>query len=579
MLVAGRNFGCGSSREHAPWALLDYGFRAVISTEIADIFRGNSLKNGLLPIVVDEATSQWLLDHPGAEVDIDLEAARLTLPTGVSVSFPIEAFARHCLLNGIDELGYLRSKVADIERYEAARALVKALIAVLAGDGIGGGSDRRGGARARARWRRASAMHSSSSRRCSAAPPSMPRARRCRAATLALARRADAILLGAVGGPKWSAPECQGAARTGSAAAAQGARTVRQSAARRAASGGARRLADQGGAAARRGHHGGARTDRRHLFRREDAHRHRGRRCVPLYRGRDRTRRAPRGRLARGRRRKLTSIDKANVLETSRLWRSAVERIMPVEFPDVSFEHMLVDAAAMHLLKRPRDFDVIVTENMFGDILTDEASMLAGSLGLLPSASLGAERARRPVRAHSRIGAGHRRPRHRQSLCRDLERGDAAALFAAIGNRGARRRSGGLAGHRCGKLPADLAPAGAGITTRAAGDAVLAAALSGPLQPGRKVGHEIRGIFDADGNPQQPRTDAGAQPRRFLHAGVSHGRRMRDQALHSAERLGQGEALEPREKRFDRRPRRPPARNSTSRRSRSAGAARSRGPG
>jgi 3-isopropylmalate/(R)-2-methylmalate dehydratase small subunit len=120
VLVAGRNFGCGSSREHAPWALLDFGIRAVISTEIADIFRGNSLKNGLLPIVVDEATSRWLLEHPGALVDIDLRAARLTLPTGVSISFPIEAFARHCLLNGIDELGYLRSRLRDIERYEAA---------------------------------------------------------------------------------------------------------------------------------------------------------------------------------------------------------------------------------------------------------------------------------------------------------------------------------------------------------------------------------------------------------------------------------------------------------------------------
>jgi 3-isopropylmalate/(R)-2-methylmalate dehydratase small subunit len=122
VLVAGRNFGCGSSREHAPWALLDFGFRAVISTEIADIFRGNSLKNGLLPITVDEATSQWLLEHPGAEVDIDLERARLTLPDGVCVAFPLEAFARHCLLNGVDELGYLRSRLSDIERYEAARS-------------------------------------------------------------------------------------------------------------------------------------------------------------------------------------------------------------------------------------------------------------------------------------------------------------------------------------------------------------------------------------------------------------------------------------------------------------------------
>jgi 3-isopropylmalate/(R)-2-methylmalate dehydratase small subunit len=121
VLVAGRNFGCGSSREHAPWALLDFGFRAVISTVIADIFKNNSLKNGLLPITVDEATAAWLLAHPGADIEIDLTTARLTLPTGVSSSFPIEAFARHCLLNGIDELGYLQSRMPDIERYEAAR--------------------------------------------------------------------------------------------------------------------------------------------------------------------------------------------------------------------------------------------------------------------------------------------------------------------------------------------------------------------------------------------------------------------------------------------------------------------------
>jgi 3-isopropylmalate dehydrogenase len=94
-------------------------------------------------------------------------------------------------------------------------------------------------------------------------------------------------------------------------------------------------------------------------------------------------------RLAQGRRRKLTSIDKSNVLETSRLWREVCERVMKAEFPDVALDHMLVDSAAMHLIRRPRDFDVLVTENMFGDILTDEASMLAGSLGLLPSASLG----------------------------------------------------------------------------------------------------------------------------------------------------------------------------------------------
>jgi 3-isopropylmalate dehydrogenase len=98
------------------------------------------------------------------------------------------------------------------------------------------------------------------------------------------------------------------------------------------------------------------------------------------------------GRLAMGRRKRIVSVDKANVLETSRLWRSVVERVLAAEFPQVSLEHMLVDAAAMHLLRRPASFDVLLTENMFGDILTDEASMLAGSLGLLPSASLGESR-------------------------------------------------------------------------------------------------------------------------------------------------------------------------------------------
>jgi 3-isopropylmalate/(R)-2-methylmalate dehydratase small subunit len=122
ILVAGRNFGCGSSREHAPWALLDYGFRAVVSTEIADIFRSNSLKNGLLPIAVDEKTHAWLLANPGASVEVDLQAGTLTLPDGAAVEFPIEAFARYCLLNGVDELGFLLQQADAIKRYEQTHA-------------------------------------------------------------------------------------------------------------------------------------------------------------------------------------------------------------------------------------------------------------------------------------------------------------------------------------------------------------------------------------------------------------------------------------------------------------------------
>jgi 3-isopropylmalate/(R)-2-methylmalate dehydratase small subunit len=122
ILVAGNNFGCGSSREHAPWALLDYGFEAVISTEIADIFRSNSLKNGLVAIVVDTATHSWLLENPGAEVTIDIESTSISLPDGRSIQFEMDGFARYCLLEGIDQLGFLRSQLNNIENFEEKRS-------------------------------------------------------------------------------------------------------------------------------------------------------------------------------------------------------------------------------------------------------------------------------------------------------------------------------------------------------------------------------------------------------------------------------------------------------------------------
>lgn len=122
VLVAGNNFGCGSSREHAPWALLDYGIRVVISTEIADIFRNNSLKNGLLPIIVDADTHRWLIDNPGAEVSVDIAASTLTLPNGKSVSYPIDAFARFCLIEDTDQLGFLLNNLDAVERFEEQRS-------------------------------------------------------------------------------------------------------------------------------------------------------------------------------------------------------------------------------------------------------------------------------------------------------------------------------------------------------------------------------------------------------------------------------------------------------------------------
>ncbi len=295
-------------------------------------------------------------------------------------------------------------------------------------------------------------------------------------ATLALCRRADAVLMGAVGGPKWSDPNAgvrpeQGLLQLRKALglfanlrpvaphpAVLGASPIKAELLRGVDIMVVRELT------------GGIYFGAKHRTATEASDL-----CSYTAAEIERVVRLA-ARLARGRRKKLTSIDKANVMETSRLWRLVVERVMSAEYPDVSFEHMLVDAAAMHLIRKPRDFDVIVTENMFGDILTDEASMLAGSLGMLPSASLG-ESARgglyEPIHgsAPDIAGRGIANPyatilsaalllRHSLSL-----EAEARAVEAAVSK-----------AVDCGALPADIAAAGsAAISTRAAGDAVLAA--------------------------------------------------------------------------------------------------------
>ena len=121
ILVAGPNFGCGSSREHAPWALLDAGIRAVVSTSIADIFFTNALKNGLVPVRADAVTHAWLIAHPGAAVEVDVVRGVVRLPDGREAAFALDPFARHCLVQGVDELGYLLSRLPDIKVWENIR--------------------------------------------------------------------------------------------------------------------------------------------------------------------------------------------------------------------------------------------------------------------------------------------------------------------------------------------------------------------------------------------------------------------------------------------------------------------------
>jgi 3-isopropylmalate dehydrogenase len=296
------------------------------------------------------------------------------------------------------------------------------------------------------------------------------------AATLALCRRADAVLLGAVGGPKWSAPDAKVRPEEGLLALRKALglfanlRPVVPHPAVLDASPIKAELLQGVDIMVVRELTGGIYFGDKHRTATEavDVCRYTVveiERVVRLA-----------AKLAQARRRRLTSVDKANVLETSRLWRSVVERILPAEFADVKFEHMLVDSAAMHLIRRPRDFDVIVTENMFGDILTDEASMLAGSLGLLPSASLGGEGRGglfEPIHgsAPDIAGRGIANPYAtilsaamllRYSLKLEAE---ARALESAV--------SAAVVG---GALPADLARPGVKpVSTRAAGDAVLAA--------------------------------------------------------------------------------------------------------
>ncbi|GMU68727.1 MAG: 3-isopropylmalate dehydrogenase [Steroidobacteraceae bacterium] len=209
------------------------------------------------------------------------------------------------------------------------------------------------------------------------------------AATLALCRRADAVLLGAIGGPKWSAPDAKLRPETALLSLRRelgvyaNLRPVAVHPALRDASTLKPEVVDGVDFIFIRELTGGIYfgEKRRTATEATDV-------CTYTVAEIERIARVA-GRLAQARRRRVTSIDKSNVLETSRLWRAVATRVFAAEFPDVALEHMLVDAAAMHLIRRPRDFDVLLTENMFGDILTDEASMLAGSLGVLPSASLG----------------------------------------------------------------------------------------------------------------------------------------------------------------------------------------------
>ncbi len=408
VMVAGRNFGCGSSREHAVWALSDYGIRAIVAESFADIFRANALGSGLLPVALPEHEVRALLDlaaeQPGITVAVDLEAQTVTCGD-LRFAFTIDAFERRRLLEGLDDIGLtlaheardhgVRGTPAGVDAGPRARrgGLVKANIVVLPGDGVGPEVVNAALSVLATVCDASDApvsidVHLIGGRAIDELGTPLPDE------TLDACMAADAVLLGAVGGPAWD--HLRGERRCEA---------------------GLLRLRREMDVFANvrpvkvHPHLTDRTTLRPEVIRGTDLvivreltggayfGQPRGRtgtgpdeiaRDSIVYSAAEIERVARVAfRLAQSRRGELVSIDKANVLITSQLWREVVSALA-AEYPDVTLTHELVDSFAMRLVREPATVDVVVAENLFGDILSDEAAVLAGSLGLLPSASLGA---------------------------------------------------------------------------------------------------------------------------------------------------------------------------------------------
>ena len=384
VLVAGRNFGCGSSREHAVWALQAGGFEAVVSTAFADIFRGNALKNGLVPVQVDEATHARLVEAPGVEVSIDVEAGvlsfgtrRARLPPGaVRALLPAERAGR-ARLSSVAGAGDRRLRGAG-----GSRALE---VAHEAEDrSPPGRRDRPGGHEGRPARARGLPALRGAGRASSAAPPSTRPAIPCpRRPSLCAGSRTSSSSAPSAG-PKWDkGPVRPEAGLLGLRRALDVYANLRPTRYLGLPTPLKEDLARHADILVVRELSSGVYFGEPRWEKPEEA--------LDTWRQTaDEVRRVAHVafKLARRRKKHVTSVDKANVLACSRLWRRVVTEVA-AEYPDVTLEHRYVDAASFEILRAPHQFDVIVTDNMFGDILSDESAALAGSIGVLPSASLG----------------------------------------------------------------------------------------------------------------------------------------------------------------------------------------------
>jgi 3-isopropylmalate dehydrogenase len=413
VLVAGENFGCGSSREHAVWALDSFGIRCVVAPSFGDIFRQNCFQNGVLPVALAADTVAALIDELRTSaspiVGVDLRSQTVTFPSGRVVEFSVDPERREALLRGLDDIGMTLTLCDQIEQFEAVdvqqrpwnyrseAALRVPQMLILAGDGVG--AEIMPEVRRVVEWFEAErelvldlgeepfgirAWHEHGTLMADA--------------TWQRILDADAILFGAIGTPEYAdiPPEARSTdwllemRRTldlflnlrpvRAYDALLDASTLKADVVRGVDMVIVRELV------------GGAYFgEPRGVERLEDGRR-RARNTI-VYTT-DEIERIAREAflLARTRLGRVCSVDKANVLEFGALWREVVTAVHAAEFSDVELSHMYVDNCAMQLVRNPRQFDVIVTENLFGDILSDCAAMVSGSLGMLPSASIGPRR-------------------------------------------------------------------------------------------------------------------------------------------------------------------------------------------
>jgi 3-isopropylmalate dehydrogenase len=411
VLVAAENFGCGSSREHAVWSLVDWGVRCVIAPSFGDIFYGNSFQNGLLPVRLpaqEVATiAEELASAAEPVIAVDLQACTVRTPAGRTLQFQIEPERRDSLLAGLDDIGMTLRERGAIEAFRAAdeaarpwiyrtteRPVLKNIL-VLPGDGIG--PEILAQTLRVVQWfARERGIRMEVREELFGIPAWKKHGHLMRDETWQAVLASDAILFGAIGSPEYDAIPAEHKKQdqllrmrkdldlfinlrpVKTAKALQDASTLRPEVLEgtdmvlvRELSGGVYFGTPRG------------------IEKMADGQRRVVNTMVYTEREIERIARAA-FELARTRRGKLCSVDKSNVLENGQLWRDVVVTLHRKEFQDVELSHLYVDNAAMQLVRNPRQFDVMLTENLFGDILSDVAAMVAGSIGLMPSASLSA---------------------------------------------------------------------------------------------------------------------------------------------------------------------------------------------